>query len=756
MKKKWKTLKVMLTLAVVLSFLCIFTGCGNQGSDIPVSGTGSNSSISDGSVKVSAVSPTKLTTGTEMVIKGTGFGAARAISDGGTSFVTFEDTEVKDSSSDSSDGVTASIYIDWSDDEIHCLVPSLAIGKKYVVVVHKLSTSGTNNSSSSASDGNTLTVRAPGDPTAISSIYSLNGGGAAAILGNAIVIKGSNFGAAPGTSYVMFGTVQQTESLEWSDSRIICNVPTNCPVGGVPIYVHTDDGGNSMPVTFSIYTSGTESPAITSLSSTSVTPGQSLTITGTNFGGTKGVRENSESFVIFTSLTAGGNSSIAALYTSWSDTSIILTVPTLTAGQYSATVFRSNGSYSGSSGASEAITVSTVTQVPTIEYISPSTMTGGGGNVAIGGSNFGSTQGTSYVMFGTTQVTAFTSWSDTYITCTVPGGLSGTVGVYVHTDTGGNSNTSNINVQSGPTVVVTSCTTSVTPGQTFYVAGAGFGSSRDSGQSTVSFVPQVTGGTTITATTYLTWSDTAITLITPSLITGVQYVVVVNRYTSSGTYCSSPTAISGVNTTVCAAPTAATAVTEQNPNPATAGASVTLIGTNFPTTGGYVLVNGAPVSATFTATSAVFPIPPGTVTGATVTLGGGTGGSTTYALVIGNSSPIITGIAPNPSAIGSTFTITGSNFGNTQGSVYIGTTAAGVVIWTSTSITCEVPSLTPGTYTVTVTTSGEGTCTSSLTVSSPEAPTITSITPSMATAGTATTVTITGQTWGSARDSAEV
>ena len=94
---------------------------------------------------------------------------------------------------------------------------------------------------------------------------------------------------------------------------------------------------------------------------------------------------------------------------------------------------------------------------------------------------------------------------------------------------------------------VTSCTTNLTPGQTCTVNGANFGSSRDSGQSTISFVPQVTGGTTLTATTYLSWSDTAIQCVTPSVVTGIQYVVVVNRYTSSGTLYSSTTYTAGVN-----------------------------------------------------------------------------------------------------------------------------------------------------------------------------------------------------------------
>jgi glycosidase len=65
---------------------------------------------------------------------------------------------------------------------------------------------------------------------------------------------------------------------------------------------------------------------------------------------------------------------------------------------------------------------------------------------------------------------------------------------------------------------------------------------------------------------------------------------------------------------------------------------------------------------------------------------------------IGNVNPLI-GIA------GNTVTICGRGFGTTPGSVKFGTTAATITSWNDSRITAVIPSVTPGTYNITVTTS---------------------------------------------------
>jgi hypothetical protein len=69
--------------------------------------------------------------------------------------------------------------------------------------------------------------------------------------------------------------------------------------------------------------------------------------------------------------------------------------------------------------------------------------------------------------------------------------------------------------------------------------------------------------------------------------------------------------------------------------------------------------------------------------------------------------PQITSISPASGSVGTVVTITGTNFGTTQGtsSVSFSTTAATVSSWSDTQIIATVPTLSAGTYNVAVTTS---------------------------------------------------
>jgi hypothetical protein len=138
-------------------------------------------------------------------------------------------------------------------------------------------------------------------------------------------------------------------------------------------------------------------PSITSLSPTSGVVGTCVTITGTNFGSTKGT----------STVTFNGT---AATPTSWSATSVVAPVPTgATTGSVVVTV---------SNHASNGVTF---TLTPSITSLSTSSGAVGA-SVTITGANFGSTQGTSTVKFNGTTATP-SSWASPASSCRCPPGL---------------------------------------------------------------------------------------------------------------------------------------------------------------------------------------------------------------------------------------------------------------------------------------------------------------------------------------------
>jgi hypothetical protein len=123
----------------------------------------------------------------------------------------------------------------------------------------------------------------------------------------------------------------------------------------------------------------------------------------------------------------------------------------------------------------------------------------------------------------------------------------------------------------------------------------------------------------------------------------------------------------------------------------------------------------------------------------------------------GTPSPAsITNISPSSGAVGTAVTITGTNFGASQGTstvTFNGTTAV-VNTWSATSITTTVPSgATTGNVVVTV--GGQASNGVSFTVSAPSTtPSITSLSPNSGPAGTA--VMITGTNFGGSQGSSTV
>jgi hypothetical protein len=171
-------------------------------------------------------------------------------------------------------------------------------------------------------------------------------------------------------------------------------------------------------------------PVITSISPSSADPGGAVTITGQNFGPSQG-----SSYLTL----AQGGTSWGAPYdgaqltiTNWSDTSITFDLPPgsnypwpIQPGQATVTV-----TVAGQTTAPATVTVNgTATPTPVLSAVTPSTTTAGT-SVTLTGSNFGTSQGSSYLTLaqgGTSwgapydgaQLT-ITNWSDTSITFDLP------------------------------------------------------------------------------------------------------------------------------------------------------------------------------------------------------------------------------------------------------------------------------------------------------------------------------------------------
>ena len=305
--------------------------------------------------------------------------------------------------------------------------------------------------------------------------------------GDRLTLTGGNFGTRRGTGYVFFTSnvrPSAADYVSWSNSRIVVKVPARAQSGNVQ--VATSNG-----------TSGTKrlqiesrSPQITSVSPRQVQYNQVVTITGSNFGSSRG------SSTVRIGSVAIPSSSLA----SWTNTRIRFRVPT--------NVRSGNVTVRTSAGTSNAIRLDITS--PYLASISP-TRINTGDRLTLTGANFGSRRGSSYVLFAPNvrpSSSDYVAWSPSRIVVKVPAGAqSGAVKVVTG---GGTSGTKRIVVESASLPRITS----VSPRQVQYnqvvtVTGSNFGSSR--GSSTVRI-----GSVAIPSSSLASWSNTRIRFRVPT------------------------------------------------------------------------------------------------------------------------------------------------------------------------------------------------------------------------------------------------
>jgi YD repeat-containing protein len=251
-------------------------------------------------------------------------------------------------------------------------------------------------------------------------------------------------------------------------------------------------------------------------------------------------------------------------------------------------------------------------------------------------------------------------------------------------------------------------------GDSVTINGTSFGATQGASSVTFSGV----------AATPSNWSDTSIVVPVPATTSG-SVVITVNG-------------IAGNGFSFGVAPK----ITSISPSVAPAGQSVTISGTSFgePQGASTVTFNGtATTPSSWSASSITAPVPSGATSGNLVVTVGGLG-SNGFGFTVASH---ITSVSPTSGAVGDLVTVTGTDFGATQGSSTItfnGTNAA-PTSWTNTGITVLVPA---GATSGSVVTTVAGVASNSLNFT--VKPKITAIDPGSGAAGEP--LTITGTTFG--------
>ena len=230
--------------------------------------------------------------------------------------------------------------------------------------------------------------------------------------GDRLTLTGANFGSRRGSGYVLFAPnarpLASSDYVVWSNSRIVVKVPARARSGDVKVVTGAGTSGGKRIVVESV------APQISSVSPRTVLYNQVVTVTGINFGSSRGSSTIRIGSVVIPS----------SWLDSWSNTIIKFRVPT--------NMRSGNVTVRTSKGTSNAIVLEIIS--PYLGSVSPSRVKPGD-RLTLTGANFRSSRGGSYVRFAPNVRPSsgdYVTWGDSRIVVKVPvGAQSGDVKVVV-------------------------------------------------------------------------------------------------------------------------------------------------------------------------------------------------------------------------------------------------------------------------------------------------------------------------------------
>ena len=466
--------------------------------------------------------------------------------------------------------------------------------------------------------------------------------------GQVVTIRGSNFGAGRGEGRVVFyGGLEPRSSqyLSWNNTLIRVRVPTGARTGDLQVVTASGSAATRLTVT---------SPWVSSISPSSVRANAFVTVSGSNFGASRG----SSSVRI--------GSTVISSYSSWSNSTIRFRIP--------ANARSGNLTVRTPEGTSNALSLEVTS--PYLSRVSPVRVKPGD-RLTLTGGQFGSRRGTGYVLF-TRNVrpssAEYVTWTAGRIVVKVPDrAQSGDVRVVT---THGSSGTRRIEVEK----IAEPRITSVSPGRVRYnqiltLRGMNFGATRGAGR--VVFY----GGKYPSSFQYVSWSDNQIRVRVPTgARTGNLQVVTARGRAAARLTITSPW------------------IRSISPRSGRTNTFVTVSGQNFGSSQGNSSVRigttAIPSFSNWSNSTIRFRIPVNARSG---NLTVRTSEGTSNALSLEVTSPYLGRVSPTRVSPGDRLTLTGARFGRTRGSGYVlfspnfRPSSTEYVTWSDRRIVVEVP-----------------------------------------------------------------